>query len=292
MISSFIHPPGGAWLYLKIFGGPQALEEWLTGSLRDFLHEWFSSRRISLFYFIRFLDRDYHLRLRLRLTDPMNSAFLLSEISASCREMLDEERIWKIEAGTYLPEIERYGAERIELIEEWFGEDSLFWLDTLAEDKSGNGSDIWKKCICRADWILDGFGFPPEKKLTLLRQMRNGLLSEFGIDHHMKSRLDVKYRNLSSDVTAILSHQDSNTLTLTGKYSQSASTLGKISETLTKAADPKASDPKASDIISDLIHMSLNRAFRTRHRLQELVVYDFMARGFESLLARIAKRDA
>jgi hypothetical protein len=45
-----------------------------------------------------------------------------------------------------------------------------------------------------------------------------------------------------------------------------------------------------STLLPDLIHMSLNRAFRTRHRLQELVVYDFMSRYYESGKAR-AKND-
>ncbi|MFH0760475.1 MAG: thiopeptide-type bacteriocin biosynthesis protein [Bacteroidota bacterium] len=275
------HPPGSDWLYLRIYGGPQALEEWLTGSFRLLLNAWIRSETVKLFYFVRYLDQDYHLRLRFRLADTLQSGLLLSLISSDCRNWLEDERMWKIEAGTYEPEVNRYGLERMSLIEDWFYRDSLFWLEVLADSTENEKSALWKTGVARIDWMLDRFGFSTGGKLMLLQQMRESLSTEFGINHRMKSQLDAKYRSTVKELAGILDHPEVLHQDAWESFMQTDSVIGQIKETFAIREELET-----SGVLPDMIHMSLNRVFRTRHRLQELVVYDFMARYYASAVAK------
>ncbi|TPE18373.1 hypothetical protein FJN16_00780 [Tannerella forsythia] len=40
------------------------------------------------------------------------------------------------------------------------------------------------------------------------------------------------------------------------------------------------------DLLHSYVHMSLNRLFRSRNRIHELVLYDFMKRYYNGMLAR------
>jgi len=275
------YPPGSNWLYLRIYGGPLALEEWLTGSFRLLLNEWIRSDTVLLFHFVRYLDQDYHLRLRFKLADPLQSGLLLNLVSSDCRKWIEEERMWKIEAGTYEPERERYGVERMNLVEEWFYRDSLFWLAILADANEEEKSVLWKKGAERIDWMLDRFGFTAEGKLLLLQRMREALSTEFRVTHRMKSQLDGKYRSISRELADAVEKPQTKDADGGKNKIRSVSIIEQISETFASRQELEA-----AGILPDLIHMSLNRAFRTRHRLQELVMYDFLARYYASAVAR------
>jgi thiopeptide-type bacteriocin biosynthesis protein len=248
---------------------------------RRHLRNGLSVLSVRLFYFVRYLDQDYHLRLRFRLADPLQTGLLLNLISSDCRKWLEEDRMWKIEAGTYEPEINRYGAERMGIIEEWFYRDSLFWLDILAGIKEEEQSAIWKTGVACIDWMLERFGLSVEAKMELLKRMRESLSAEFGVNHRMKSQLDAKYRMSVKELAAALDPPGIIPMDSGDSLIQSETIIQRISETFTTREELET-----SGLLPDLIHMSLNRAFRTRHRLQELVVNDFMYRYYASAMAR------
>ncbi len=275
------YPPGSNWLYLRIYGGPLALEEWLTGSFRDLLMGWIGSGTVNQFHFVRYLDPDYHLRLRFKLSDPGQAGLLLTIIYSDCRNWIEEERIWKIEAGTYEPEIDRYGMGRINLVEEWFYRDSLFWLAILAELREDDQPAIWKTGAQHIDWMLDQFAFEPEGKHLLLQRMREALSAEFRITHRMKSQLDAKYRMMSRELADTLEKPQFVEHCGTPAQAPGSPVIGLITHTFSSRHELEA-----AGFLPDLIHMSLNRAFRSRQRLQELVLYDFMARYYASAVAR------
>jgi hypothetical protein len=41
-----------------------------------------------------------------------------------------------------------------------------------------------------------------------------------------------------------------------------------------------------NDLITSYIHMMMNRSFRSRQRIHELVLYDFLYRYYKSVIAR------
>lgn len=276
------YPPGSEWLYIRIYGGPQSLEEWMTGDFRELLALWRNSGLIRQFHFIHYLDPEYHLRLRFRLSNLLHSGIFLHLIQDTCKRMLELDLIWKIEVGTYEPEYERYGDERIHLVEQWFEIDSLFWLDEIYRRNKMEDPDIWKVALCSIHALLEDFGTGIEDKINIINRLTSYSTRQAGLTKTMRGQLDDKYRKLSVELSPLLSAMTGDiAFQLKNRSEKATSILKEISGTF--------SDTNAlyeSNFIPDLIHMSLNRAFRTRHRLQELVVYDFLGRYYESERAR------
>lgn len=265
--------PGTSWLYLRFYGGTQALEEWLTGSFRVLLQPWLAAGSVNSFHYLRYLDPDYHLRIRLKLADPVKSGEMLTSISSICQPLLEDDLMWKIEAGTYEPETERYGINRMDLVEKWFFADSVFWLDWLGGAVNEPDNDRWQECAFRVDWMLNRFALTLKEKSEMLDRMRKALADEFHVTRSMKNQLDVKYRTLSAELES--------TVNKAAGCTEQAPVLTDL-----QATYPDHETMVCTNLIPDLVHMTLNRAFRTRQRLQELVLYDFLARYYGSAVAK------
>jgi lantibiotic biosynthesis protein len=274
--------PGSEWLYLRIYGGPQALEEWMTGQLRELLPGWRKESLINQFHFIHYLDPDYHLRLRFHLPEPGNCGEILRQIQESCQALLEEDLIWKIESGTYEPEYDRYGSERMHLVERWFEVDSNYWLNEITVRKETDASGIWRIAVRSIDVFLNDFGADSDQKILIMNRLKKSSATLFVHSRKMKGQVDDKYRRLSGEIKAVLDHATHETEPyLEERSACSALIIQDIQRTF--------SDRETlfkSNLLPDLIHLSLNRAFRTRHRIQELLVADYMCRNYESVKAR------
>lgn len=283
MITPLKFPPGSEWLYIRIYGGPHAIEEWLTGAFRGLLPEWTGRALVKQFHFVHYLDPEYHVRLRFHLTDPVHSGILMNQIERSCREMFTEELLWKIEAGTYEPEYDRYGLDRMSLVESWFEVDSLYWLDEINRRAGDEDPDIWKSAVQSVDVFLEDFGADMDEKISVANRLKKSAASFFDLNRAMKGQLDEKYRKMAGDLNPLLEGRSSGKdVFLTRRSADSRGIILQLQKTF--------SDRSAlfeSGLLPDLIHMSLNRGFRTRHRLQEMVVYDFLSRHYESQKARV-----
>ncbi len=276
------YPPGSKWLYIKIYGGPQALEEWLINRLRAQLSEWKKNRMVEQFHFIHYLDPGYHLRLRFLLDDPVQSGILLHGIQSTCQELLEEDLIWKIEVCTYEPEYERYGLNRMSVVEAWFELDSLFWLDEIHRHAGIDNPDIWKNAMRSVDVFLTDFGANNDDKVIILKRLKNSAANLFGMSRRMQMQLDDKYRKMAFELIPVIgigtTGSDPNIIDRSAKSKVIFAKLRGTFRSQTELLE--------SNLLPDLIHISLNRAFRTRHRMQELVLYDFLGRYYESVRAR------
>jgi lantibiotic biosynthesis protein len=266
-------PPGSEWLYLRIYGGSQALEEWMANDLVNLLTPWKQSGWVRLFHYIHYLDPDYHIRLRFLLDDPVRTGLILSQIQGSCAVLLEDDLIWKIELGTYEPEYERYGFERMNMVEKWFDLDSLFWLGEIRRGLGEEDPGIWKIAVRKVDELLNGFDASIDDKIYIINQLKTQAFSMFRMTREMKGQLDHKYRIVSMELDSLFGAPDFPN----SKNQIYRELRGTFTNQNTIFESP---------LLPDLIHLSLNRGFRTRHRLQELVVYDVMSRYYASAKAR------
>lgn len=62
--------PGSRWLYFKIYTGIKTADEVATRTLLPLLREWYEAKLIDDWFFIRYTDPDFHLRLRLLVARP------------------------------------------------------------------------------------------------------------------------------------------------------------------------------------------------------------------------------
>jgi thiopeptide-type bacteriocin biosynthesis protein len=274
--------PGSEWLYLKCYGGPQCLEEWLVRCLHPLIRQWRREQVFRLFHFVRYLDPDYHLRIRFLIPEPGSMTAIVGEINRSMKELVESERIWKMELCTYRPETGRYGADRMPLIEEVFDRDSEFWLSALHQMGAEAGTHTWKAAFVSVDRMLDAFGANMRSRRDILEGMRASFAAEFGLNRSLKMQLDAKYRK---DLPVIEQLMAQGFSPIEEALVNRGGALAEPMELLGRTFPDQGSFLR-SNVPNDLIHMSLNRGFRTHHRFQELVVYDFLSRYYQSLLAR------
>ncbi|PYV43187.1 MAG: Lanthionine biosynthesis protein LanB, partial [Acidobacteria bacterium] len=83
-------------------------------------------------FFIRYGDPDWHLRLRLHGVPERLQAEALPALQAAVAPLLKEGQIWRMQFDTYEREVERYGGtEGIQLAERLFHVDSEAVLEIM-----------------------------------------------------------------------------------------------------------------------------------------------------------------
>jgi thiopeptide-type bacteriocin biosynthesis protein len=115
--------PGGDWLYFEIYCHPSRSNEILLNPINQFIKE--SQEQISKWFFIRYDDPKPHIRLRLQIVDSSFGYQIVKNLNSFLENDFHTGLISDIQIKTYYREIERYGAGRIEFVEEFFFLDSF-----------------------------------------------------------------------------------------------------------------------------------------------------------------------
>ena len=130
---------GSEWIYYKIYSGPKTIEGILISlypKIRSFIEE----GKVDFFFFIRYSDPEYHIRLRMHISSSESLQPILLEINKFLNNLVENHIISNVMIGTYNREIERYGEETIEATEYFFYKDSEYILSYL-EKKDDRGND-------------------------------------------------------------------------------------------------------------------------------------------------------
>jgi thiopeptide-type bacteriocin biosynthesis protein len=124
-------PPGGEWLYIKIYAAAARHAELLTRHLPALI------RRVTPFtdrwFFLRYRDDEPHLRLRFHGDPATLNTHLLPAVHDWAADLAGQGLIRDILLDTYRPEILRYGGpEATEAAERAFHADSVCVLEQLS----------------------------------------------------------------------------------------------------------------------------------------------------------------
>lgn len=275
--------PGDEWLYIRLYSGPDTGEEWLARILPMLIRELKTKKIISSFFFIRYFDPQFHIRLRCRLERVDYLSKLVTLLRDFSAYYFSHDLIWKMELGSYDRELERYGEDWIEITERIFSFDSAFWLEILSQLRNDEDGEEkrWMASLYNVHLILDDFEFPLADRISLLSGMADGLFLEMGRGKKLKLDINQKFRTYRKQLESILLNQDK--IKIEG-FNHAADLRSQKMKGLSGAHNPMESDDKRrrDRFISDLIHMSLNRGFRSKHRLHELFVYSFLKRLYVS----------
>jgi len=259
---------GSKWLYLKLYCAPAIANDILIKKLLPVLKQLKQAELMSWF-FIRYRDSGYHIRLRLRINKDA-TGHLLSRLKTKLSESVHFHLIREYQADTYRREMERYGPDIIELVEDFFYGSSELVLHYLKA--AGNKSFRYtyhSLAFVSVAFLIDGFIPEAEDQLTFLEQMVNIFYAEFAMDKSLKIDLDQKFRELKAEIKGLL--QDSGYYQLLKLTPWANLYENKI--TLLARATTLFSHKRKIQLLADLIHMHLNRLFVDRQRKQELIIY-------------------
>jgi thiopeptide-type bacteriocin biosynthesis protein len=130
--------PGGDWLYLKLYGGPDALREILTSRLDAVTGPAsLAGAGVTGWFYLPYRDPDPHLRLRFTGEPARMWPSLLPRLHAWTAALHEAGLLGRWTIDTYDPEIERFGGpEPLRAAERVFHADSVAALRLLAENPS------------------------------------------------------------------------------------------------------------------------------------------------------------
>ncbi len=272
---------GGEWLYYKIYTGPKTSDLVLANIIKPVTDALLSNKSIDKWFFIRYNDPKPHIRVRFHYTNPANVAEIINTLHEPIKEYIEEDLVWKVQIDTYQREIERYGVRTMEQSEDLFFYDSRMIIDFLDMVEGDEGEELrWLFGIRAIDTMLSDFGYDEDQKLKLLEGLKIGFGAEFGMNKFLKKQLDKKFRDEKDKINEFLVFERKDN----PHYGPILDVLDQKSEdslTAVKSILSRANGDEIDRLMGSYIHMLMNRLFRSKNRLHEMVLYDLLYRTYK-----------
>jgi len=285
--------PGSEWLYAKLYSGIATTDRILTETIAPVVRSALSSGAASGWFFIRYGDPEWHLRLRLHGQPVRLLAEVLPALHAAVAPLAALGRLWRCQLDTYEPEIERYGGPMgIRLAEQIFQADSEAALAVLGSLPGAQGADARWRLVCYGiDRLLSDLGLDLLGKREVVQRQRAGLGKEFAADARLVRQLGERYRVqrrflvplLAGEVEADPAHPLAASL---APFSRRTQQLAPIVVELRHREQQGQLSASILTLAGSFAHMHANRLLRSAARAHELVLYDFLSRLYEEQLVR------
>lgn len=270
--------PGSEWLYFKLYTGVKTADRLLAAYISKFVDDLKREGVVDKFFFIRYSDPGFHIRLRLHMSDKSGYTEVFSRFDSIFSECVNNSILSNIICDTYVREIERYGSETMELSETIFDIDSAAILSLLSDDDPTQPR--WHQTLRLVDDMIDVFIPVLEDRYSFTLSMANSYKKEFNFESNVFTKqLNEKYRLARKGVEAFMSSPTNRVI------GDRKTRLASIVNNLDSVISENSAVSK-EDLLRSYVHMSVNRLFRSRGRLNEMVIYDFLNRHYNSALAR------
>lgn len=272
--------PGDEWLYYKLYCGARTADAILTEALHPLTELLLKEERISQWFFIRYTDPEFHLRIRFYMKDTSYSGKVMSAMQKALQPYVEEDMVYDVQIATYQREIERYGAETIALSESLFCHESVMLVPAIAVIAD---EKLYFLFILKViDRLLDDFEYTLGEKSRLVSENALAYKKEFQADRRLQKQLDKKYRGLDEELIAFLEAfpPDKEYEVLVQLLEEKARKNAEIIQNILHIKKNKPGAPELNSLLGSYIHMLVNRAFRSRQRFYELVCYDFLKRYY------------
>ena len=253
---------GEEWLYYKFYCGKRTADNILIQVLYPILETLFEKELIDKWFFIRYADPKPHLRIRFHLINVSEIRTVISEVNKNISLYLESGLIWSVQIDTYQRELKRYNANCITEAETLFFHDSqacLAVLQLIEDDKL-----LYLYTLKSIDRFLSLFDYSINQKLELAQKNKMLFKQEFNADKRLNKQLKIKYLNLKHQIAYFMSDFENE------EYKSLINILDNrdcmIREVVKKLKEKKVIK---MTLLSNYIHMMINRTFRDQQRLYE-----------------------
>lgn len=286
-------PPGSEWLYLKIYTGTGGVDA-LLRALAPVIERALASGAARRWFFIRFGDPDWHLRLRFEGEPARLLGDVLPAVHAAIAPLADEGGLWRVQLDTYEREVERYGGpEGVVLAERLFQVDSEAALAIVRLLDGDEGADArWRLALCGVDALLGDLGLDLAARHAAMTRTRDVFGREFGLAVRLARQLGDRFRRERASLEALLDPARGAASPLApglAILAERSRRLAPVVADLAAAAAGRLTVPVAH-LATSYVHMHCNRLLRAAARAQELVIYDLLTRVYASRIARTRRQ--
>jgi len=281
---------GDEWFYFKIYTGVKTADTVLLEIIQP-LSEYLQSKQlIDKWFFIRYSDPDFHLRVRFSLSKIDALGTVISKLNESVRPFLESQLVSSMQVDTYSRELERYGKKTINEAETLFFHDSKMTLEMLSLIEGDEGENYrWHFACMAVDSLLSDFNLSEVEKFELAEKLQFGFGREFGMNDQLKVQLDRKFRTERQTMRSFILKENEfyNPFyqILEKKTKYTSSIIGRLKDLNFR----NELELELNNLLSSYIHMLLNRIFKSKQRLNEMVVYSLLYRFYRSEIARKRK---
>jgi len=280
---------GSEWVYYKLYTGHKTADLVLTEIIKPITEQLIAEGFIDRWFFIRYADPKHHIRVRFRSLDNQNLSKIITSLHQPLNYFMQQDLIWRIQLDTYQRELERYGKNTMELSERLFHYDSDSTVQFLDLIEGDEGEQLrWLHGLRSIDHLLDCFEYTIEEKLALMDSLKTGFGREFGMARPLKKQLDDKYRKERKKIEDFMIF----TVETEPDYEPILDILEYKKQVLKPLAQQILAIKKRGELalelnslMSSYIHMLMNRLFKSKNRLNEMVCYDFLYRYYRTLKA-------
>lgn len=279
--------PGDEWLYIKVYCGYKTADRLLSSDIPILIEQLYNSNIINKWFFIRYFDTDFHIRIRFNLESSENIMYILKLFNNRFKEYIDAGIIWNLQLDTYKRELERYGHNTIEEIESIFHVDSEYVVKALSLIGAEDEQQRWLFGMKMVDCLLNDFTTKIEEKIDLIKIFGQNLKDEYRIPKEGIVQLDTKFRKFRKDIESSIENETYFSLPITELINKKSLAIQPFVRKIIIHNNDNTLKVPLIDLINSIIHMMLNRYFRTKPRLYEMVIYEFLYRYYASAFAKI-----
>ena len=279
--------PGSEWVYFKLYTGTKTADSLLKNEVYGYVNGLIQDCVIDKWFFIRYIDPDFHIRLRLHLNEARDFSCIFNRFFEALQPVMNAGLVWNIQCDTYKREMERYGYNTISFIEDLFFIDSEHIIRLLQRLDNDRSEQLrWKTALVLIDNFLSAFSFELPQRRELLKTLAESFKKEFGFTHHHTTKqLNNKYRTCRKDIENTLRWENEVEETIDIIKVRKLTTLP-IAEKLIDMKKNGELQVPLNSLLTSLIHMTVNRWFRTKNRLHEMVIYEFLSRYYSGEMAK------
>lgn len=283
---------GSEWLYFKIYCGIRSADKVLLNIVKPICEELEASERIDKWFFIRYNDPDFHLRVRFHTTDLSQIGEIIQTFNRHVDEHISNGTIWKVQNDTYNREMERYGSENIEIIENIFHLDSKAVVEMISAVWDNERDNFrWMWAVKSIDELFNSFGLTLDARFRMMDILREAFASEFNSNRFLKIQLDNKYRlhrnklNKWLENDGLLLEDPTELLAIRALFERTKQIFPFVYE-LNHMNKQETLEVTIESLLGNLIHMIINRVITSQPRVHEMIIYDFMSRLYKSKIVR------
>jgi thiopeptide-type bacteriocin biosynthesis protein len=284
---------GSEWLFAKIYTGTATADRVLNEVVTPLVEESLAAGDADAWFFLRYGDPRWHVRVRLHGDPSRLTGSVIPRLHRLTAPFLADGRVWRVSLDTYEREVERYGGdEGMLLCESLFGTDSEAVLriqNALSGDEAADAR--WRLTLRGMHLLLLDLGLDLPSRAALLASTRASFAAEHRVTGHFEKQLGAKFRKERPELAWLLgatvdeaaaSPLHPGFVVLAERSVKQRPIAAKLAAL---AGENRLMQPLAS-LARSLLHMHANRLLRSEQRAQELVLYDFLARLYQSEIAQ------
>lgn len=266
--------PGEEWMYFKLYVGVANADQLLATAIKAAVTELKAQEAIDKWFFIRYNDPDFHLRLRFHFKAAHKRDQILETVNRHLKQAREQGLIWKTELDTYERELERYRPAYIETAESLFYHDSERSLDLIARARAaGREASLWLYGLKGLDDYLEAFDLDTAQRYALVARLYRGFCMEFHADKGLKRQIDAKFRGQLDAILKLFQAEDA--------YAQRMAEHRKAIRTLAAPLVQSLDEGALYVLLGSYLHMHVNRMIKANPRIHELVLYGMLEKFYK-----------